>query len=60
MMSHMMSSHPNGAINVFVIEPRVGGGDGVRALAIAGRRYEGSLVGEIGEVGPGAIVQVCD
>ena len=57
MMSRMMSSHPSRAINVFVIEPRVGGGDGVRALTIAGRRYEGSSVGE---VGLGAIVQAWD
>ena len=47
-MSRMMSSHPSGAINVFVVEPGVGRGDGVCALAITGRQYEGSSIGEVG------------
>jgi hypothetical protein len=46
----MISSQPNGAISVLLTEPEVGGGEGVRALTIAGRRYDGSFVGEIGLV----------
>ena len=57
MMLRIMSSHPSGVINVFAVEPGVGRGDGVRALAIAGRWYEGSSIGEVGQ---GTIVQVCD
>jgi hypothetical protein len=44
----MISSQPNGAISVLLTDPWDGGGEGVRALAMAGSRYKGSFVGEVG------------